>query len=221
VHVGRDHEEAQNPIKRTRQVDVCVVEERSGVQDHLEEQHRNRRWPECRNDGELDSHRHQDLHGVEPQAGRRVEIKIRVVHPVQPPERGHGVKHHVLKVDREIQDQHRDHDGEPDRRVDVVEETPAALLRHHREADREDRETEPQKRRVQHHEREIVRPADDPWNLPTSARCRDFPERHGRQNAQKRGDADGRLGDEECLGHGCRSGGLVKCAGRAIIQVIA
>lgn len=80
-----------------------MVEQRGGVQDHLEEQHRDGGRAERRDHRQLDAHRDQDLDRMEPQADCGVKIKIGVVHPVQPPEPRHRMEHHMLKVDRQIE----------------------------------------------------------------------------------------------------------------------
>jgi hypothetical protein len=45
-----------------------------------------------------------------------------MVHPVQAPERWHGMKEHMLKVDCEIQKDDRGHDADPGRDWHYVEE---------------------------------------------------------------------------------------------------
>ena len=39
-------------------------------------------------------------------AGGDVEFEVGVMHAVQAPERRHGMEHHVLKVDREVEKHH-------------------------------------------------------------------------------------------------------------------
>ena len=79
----------------------------------------------------------------------------------------------------------------------------------------------PQDRSVEDDERKVVRPADDPRDLPPAARRRHFPQRHGPQDAKKGGKADRRFGGEDGLGHGVWTSGLWGATELAIIQVIA
>ena len=124
------------------------------------------------------------------------------MHPVQPPEPRHRVEHHMLEVDRQIEQQYRDHDGQPDRHVDVVEQTPATILSHDSQPDGEDRKGQSQDHRIDHHQREVIRPADDPRYLSPTPWCRHLPHRHRHQNAQKEGQTDGRFSGKDGLGQG-------------------
>ena len=114
VHVGRDDEPAQRAVDQ-RQAHVAVVEHRGGVEQHLEDQHGNRRRAERDDHGQLDHHREQDLDGVEAQPGGDVEVEIGVMHAVQPPQQRHGMEQHVLQVDGEVEQDDRDRDGDPGR----------------------------------------------------------------------------------------------------------
>ena len=205
VHVGGDHEQPKHAVDGARQVDIGVVEERGGVEQHLEQEHRDGGRAEGCDHRQLDPHRDQDLDRVKTQAGGGVEVEIGMVHPVQPPEPGNGVEHDVLQVDREVEQQHRDQDRDPGGHVDDVEQAPALVLGRDGKADREDREGQPQDHCIKHHERQVVGPADDARDLPPPPGCGDFPDRHGRQHAQKRGKAYHRFGGEDNVGHGSLS----------------
>ena len=142
------------------------------------------------------------------QAGGGVKIEIGVVHPVQPPEPRHRMEHHVLEIDRQIEQQYRDHDRDPERCVNVVEESPATVLGHDRKADRDDGKRKPQEDRVDHDERKVVRPTDHPRDFPPTPGCRHLPQRHGHQDAEKGGKADRRFGGKDGLGHEIWTSGL-------------
>ena len=131
------------------------------------------------------------------------------------------MEHHVLKVDRQIEQQHRDDDRDPDRHIEIVEQAPATILGHDGQTDREDRERQPQDDCVDHHERKIIGPADHPRDIPSAPGGCHFPQRHRCQNTQKDDKTDGRLSGKDGLGHGSLALGLVGRAGIAIIQVIA
>ena len=65
---------------------------------------------------------------MEAHAGGDIEVEIGVVHAVQPPERGHRVEQHVLKVDGKIEHDHCGDDAEPYGHIQDVKESPAVLL---------------------------------------------------------------------------------------------
>ncbi len=50
-----------------------------------------------------------------------VELEVRVVHPVQTPQRRDGMEHDVLQIDGQIEKQHGQDNGQPIRRADSVE----------------------------------------------------------------------------------------------------
>ena len=113
MHLGRHDDEAQHAIKPRRQADIAVVEHGRGVEQHLEDQHGQRRRAEHQDGGELDDHREDNLARMEAQPGGDIEFQIRVVHTMQPPQQRHGMKDHMLTVDRQIEQEHRDGDREP------------------------------------------------------------------------------------------------------------
>ena len=113
-----------------------------------------------------------------------------MVHPVKPPEGRDGVEHHVLKVDRKIKQHHRDEHREPDRNVEVVEQAPPALFGQNGQSNGEYGESQTQNGRIDNDQREVVGPPDHARNVATSARGRDFPDRHCRKDAQEGDKAD-------------------------------
>ena len=66
---------------------------------------------------------------MEARAGGDVEIEIGVMHPVQAPQRRHGMEHHVLQPDEKIQNHDRGKHGQPVRDLDVIEQAPAMFIR--------------------------------------------------------------------------------------------
>jgi hypothetical protein len=50
-----------------------------------------------------------------------------VMHPMQPPKQRHGVEHHVLPIDRQIEQQHRTWDRQPGGDWDNIEEAQPRL----------------------------------------------------------------------------------------------
>ena len=65
VHVGCDDDPSEPPVDRSRQVDVGMVEEGSGVEDDLEQQNRDGGRTKRCHQGELDGHRDEDLNRME------------------------------------------------------------------------------------------------------------------------------------------------------------
>ena len=106
VHIGGDDNPPQPAVDGRRQIDIGVVEQGRGVQDHLEQQNRDGRGSQGRDNRELDHHRDQDLDWMKAQAGRCIEFEVRMMHAVQAPGRRNGVKHHMLQVDRDVEQQH-------------------------------------------------------------------------------------------------------------------
>src|SRR5262249_14574740 len=99
-----------------------MVEHGGGVEKYLEDQDSHRRCSERYDYGELDNHREQDLDRVETQPRADIDVEIGMMHSVQAPKRWHGMKEHMLKVDREIQQDNRGHYGNPGRDWHYVEE---------------------------------------------------------------------------------------------------
>jgi hypothetical protein len=50
---------------------------------------------------------------MEARAGRDVDVEVGVVHAMQPPQRRHGVEHHMLQVDGEVEQHDSRQDGGP------------------------------------------------------------------------------------------------------------
>ena len=190
VHVRRHHNQPQHTVDAFGNSNVGMVEHRRGVQDHLEDQHRDGRRPQCGDHGELDAHRQQDFNRMEPEAGGNVELKIGMMHAMEAPERRHRMEHHMLEIDSEIQCQYRDDEGDPGRYVENVEQAPAAFLRQQCQPDRDDRKGQPHDQRVDDDNAEIAAPAEKPRNFPPAPRRRHLPERHHQQDTEKEGHAD-------------------------------
>ena len=84
---------------------------------------------------------------MESNAGRGIEIQVAVVHAVQAPQRTDLVHRHVLRPHGEVEGDDRHHRGEPARRRDIIEQSPAVHAGEQRRADRRRRQ-QPQERRV-------------------------------------------------------------------------
>ncbi len=120
VHVRRHDEEAQDPVEAAGKLHVGMVEHGGRVQKHFEDQHRDSGRAEHGDDGQFDPHGQEDFHRVEAQAGGHVDFQIRMMHPVQPPQGRHGMKHDMLQVDRQVEGRYGDENGQPGRDVEDI-----------------------------------------------------------------------------------------------------
>ncbi len=79
-----------------------MIEHGHPIEDDLEQDYRDDRRPDYHDGGGLDEHREDDLYRVEARPRGQVIIEIRVMHPVQPPQRRDGMHHDVLQPDHKI-----------------------------------------------------------------------------------------------------------------------
>ena len=107
VHIRGDDEPSKNAIQSEWKPKVAVVEHRGGIENDLEEQNGDHGRSEQEYHSELDGHGEQNLDGVEPEPGRYIELEVGVVHAMNPPECGNGVKQDVLTVDGQIEHEQR------------------------------------------------------------------------------------------------------------------
>jgi len=105
VHLRSDHEQPQHPICAARQVDVAVVEHARRIEKNIKEDDRGGGCTQQNYCGHLDPHGQKNLHRVKPDTGGHIKIKIRVVNPVESPEKRHYMKQGVLQVNNEIESQ--------------------------------------------------------------------------------------------------------------------
>jgi hypothetical protein len=115
MHVGRYHEPPEIPIQPDRKADVAMVEHRGRVKQHLEDEDARGRGTSCRDNAEFDQHGENDLDRVEAGTGSHIKVEIRMMHPVYPPQCWDSVKHYVLQINRQIQQNHRYDNSAPGR----------------------------------------------------------------------------------------------------------
>ena len=163
MHVRRDDEEAQCPVEPCGERNVGVVEHGAGVENDLEQEHRERRSAERYDHGDLPQHGERDLDRVKAHRRGDVDIAVGVVHLMQPPEDRHFVRDEMLKPDGEVEHEQRDHELDPIRPVDLIEQAEPPLLGEERRGDRRHRHRErrhqPQHQRVDAGDAEIGEPA--------------------------------------------------------------
>jgi hypothetical protein len=175
VHVGRDQYLPKDSIYGQRQANVAVVAHRGGVQKHLKDQD-GEGWRAKEDDhGEFDEHREHDLHRMEAQSCRHVELKIGMMHSVQPPERRNGMEENVLPVDREIEKDDREGQGDGGRNLEKIENAPAVRLPDQRHTYGSSREEKPHEEGVHQHDAQVIRPAPTATYFLRTARGKKRP----------------------------------------------
>ena len=65
---------------------------------------------------------------MEPQTGRDIKIQIDMMHAMDSPEHRNRVKHYVLEINCEIEDDNSGHYRGPGRNVQIVQQSPTASL---------------------------------------------------------------------------------------------
>ena len=123
------------------------------------------------------------------------------MHAVKPPERRHRVEEHVLQIDREIEDHHRQHHGDPPPHRDHVEDAKPLRLRNQRQADGGGRKQDADKERIDDHDAEIVGPAPRPPDGLLPTRYDPFPSRHDDEYASEGSQPDCRFVGKETSTH--------------------
>ena len=207
VHVGR-HDERTDPLVRAADVDVRMVEHCSGVEHHLEQDDGGGRRAEQRDGAHLDPHAEQDFDGMEANARRRIDIPVRVMHAVQPPEQPGLVKHHMLDIDEKIERNERQHEGDGFGRGCPVEKTEPVLLRQHRDADREQGNGDAKQQRPRTRQRQVGRPSLEPRAAAAAPRDREFQQQHQGKHAGKGGKPQGGFVQGEEVEHSLARFGL-------------
>lgn len=115
VHVGGNQKQPQQAVKSGRQLDVAVTEHGAGVQHHFEGEYRLIGGAENDDGGHFNEQRKYYFQRVKTVAAGDIQVKVGVVHPVQPPEKGGVVKQEVLKIDHKIEDNEAEQCFEPER----------------------------------------------------------------------------------------------------------
>ena len=183
-------------------------------------EHGQRRRANRRNDGELDEHREHNLDRVEAQPCRHVKFQIGMMHAMQPPQRRHRMKQHVLEVDREVEHEDRGEQRKPIRQPDHVQQAEAARLGHERKTDSGRGKQNSQQQRVDDHHTEIVRPTPRAPDRLLAPRHNELQDGQHDEDAAERGEPDHRFVCEREVTHGLRLLHLLDRPARgAIIQL--
>jgi hypothetical protein len=128
VHIRRDNDPPQPTLDPGRELDVTMVEHGACIQSNLKCQNGQRRSAQWDDHKEFDSKRQEDLDGMKAGPRRHVNVKIRVVHPMQPPKHRNEVKDAVLQINGQIKQNQRDQAFSPHRQERGTKKPPCALL---------------------------------------------------------------------------------------------
>ena len=141
---------------------------------------------------------------MEPRSRRHVEVEIGVVHSMEPPERRNRVEHHMLQVDREIEQHERDDEPGPAGKRKVVEEAPASGLGEDGETNRGDRKGEAQREGVEDDDAEIAGPTRPARDRASPSRRQCLQSGHAGERAAKERQPDRRFMRQEEVRHSIR-----------------
>jgi hypothetical protein len=111
-----------------------------------------------------------------------IERQVRMMHAVKPPQSRDGVEQHMLKIDRQIQQDHTGRDREPAGDSEGVEETPATGFSRKGYCYRPQRKQQPDEQGIENDNAEIAGPTCLAPNLLLAARRDQLPPRHCRQH---------------------------------------
>jgi hypothetical protein len=108
---------------------------------------------------------------MESRTCRDVHIDVSMMHTVHAPQDRHGVKHDMLQVDGEVQQQDRDGDRQPGwNRADRMEQPPTPLLSDHGHAHRRQRKRHANEEGVERHQGHVSRPSPATDDQPGTPR---------------------------------------------------
>ena len=201
VHVRCHQHPSQHPVQRPGKAHVAVVEHGRAVQHHFEYHHRHCRSAQHRDCGQLDPHGQHNLEGVKTHSGGHIEIQIGVVHPVHPPQQRHGMEHHVLKVDDQVQRRQRERHRYRERNGVRVQQPPAALLRKEGHPHRQKRKTPAQDEAVDHHHPQVAAPAQGAGLRQGAPWRGKFPSSDQNEHSEEKPQPDLDLMEENKIAH--------------------
>lgn len=123
---GRDEEALRDRLERAGQVEVAVLEEVRDAEHELERQHALGRHAERHHGREPHRNREQQLAGMESQAGRHVEGRVGVLHPVETPRERHAMVRAVPRVGHRVERESAERRGDERVGAEPREEAEAA-----------------------------------------------------------------------------------------------
>src|SRR5207245_4203591 len=202
MHVGRDHEPAQESLQPRKDKDIAMVEHGSGIEKNFKKEDAKRRRADRGNSGKFYYQGQEDFDGMEARAGGNVDIQIGVVHAMESPKDRLVMKRPVLKVNDQIEHEDGSGDGNPARYRRNVEQTPAMIPYPECKADCARWNEEPDHDAVNECNADIGRPAGTPLEGAGPSRKRALANRKNRKHSKITGDPDERFVFEQGGGHG-------------------
>ena len=190
VHVRRHHDAPKQPVHSLRKMDVAVIEHGQGVENHLEDHHCQSRCAERGHGRQLENHGYENFDGVEPQTGGHIQVKIRVMHHVQPPERGDGVMQDVLRIHHEVQNGHGHDHLEPIGQGYLVEQPPIPLGGKQGQPHGKNGKNHRHGQRVQSHDGQVGEPTPGFGGPQPPSRDVNLRHRQNGENAEKGAEAN-------------------------------
>src|SRR5262245_18906404 len=190
MHIRRYDDPAQYPIEPDRDAHVAMVEHRGGIEQHLEGEHGDGRDSQRGHYPELDAHGQEYLDWMEARSRRHVDVQVRMMHAVEPPEGRDGMEQHVLEVDGKIQGRDGQRDAGPCRQIECMEQSPPSALGDQSKPDGGRLEDEADQNRIQDDYGDVAGPATTTPELLNTSRREHFPNRHRRKDSGKSDQAD-------------------------------
>ena len=203
VHVRRDNEKAQYSVDGGPDAQIAVVEHGCRVQEHLEDQDGDGRRPERRDNHHLYAQRQRYFQGMKAEACGDVEIEVRVMHAVQPPQCRDHMEQDMLHVYCEIEHDHGYENGEPHRQRNGVQQPEARILGVDRNADHAGRRHQTEQQCIGGDDGEIVRPSYHAAKRSCPARAYGFPKAHDDEDREEKADPYSHFIVGHSHGHGC------------------
>jgi hypothetical protein len=145
---------------------------------------------------------------VETQPGADIDVEIGMMHSVQAPKRWHGMKEHMLKVDREIQEDNGGHYGNPGRDWHYVEEAKSVRGSNEGQTGGRGWKEDADQQRVDRDNGEIIGPSPAASYALASSGLNEFPNCHQGEHTAKCGQPDILLTCEQSVAHGLFAPGL-------------
>jgi hypothetical protein len=106
VHLRGHHQQAEPFVNAQWIANIPMIKHGGSVQENLKDRDGQWKRPDKKDDGHLDSHRQDDFDRMKANPSGYVEVHVRMMNHVEAPEEGNGMKHDVLNIYREVEDQH-------------------------------------------------------------------------------------------------------------------
>ena len=186
MHIRRYDEPPKPTIHMLRNRDVAVIEHRGRIQNHFKCNHSGNGCAKCGDGGDFYQCRDKYLQRMKTRAGGEIEIEVRVMHPMKPPQKRDRVKHHVLEVDDHVERNYREHERACAAETHRVQEAPSLLQCEFGKSQRCDAQNAKHENRIERGDSQIAGPTHDARQRERPARRGFFPRRHRREHHRER-----------------------------------